>query len=99
MRVLEYVASLGANGSDNDDNTLTPFSAMVDLYIRPGYDFKIVDSLLTNFHLPRSSLLILVGAFAGVESALNCYREAVKEKYRFYSYGDCMFIRGVSSGA
>ena len=99
MRVLEYVASLGANGSDNDDNKLTPFSAMVDLYIRPGYDFKIVDSLLTNFHLPRSSLLILVGAFAGVESALNCYREAVKEKYRFYSYGDCMFIRSVSSGA
>ncbi|MCH9030924.1 MAG: tRNA preQ1(34) S-adenosylmethionine ribosyltransferase-isomerase QueA [candidate division Zixibacteria bacterium] len=92
MRVLEYVAALDIN-----DNALSPFSGMVDLYIRPGYDFKIVDSLLTNFHLPRSSLLILVGAFAGVEAVRKCYIEAVKEKYRFYSYGDCMFIRSLST--
>ena len=97
MRVLEYVAGLSNIESGNNDSALSPFNGTVDLYIRPGYDFKIVDSLLTNFHLPRSSLLILVGAFVGVEAALNCYREAVKEKYRFYSYGDCMYIRSLST--
>jgi len=96
MRVLEHLAGLIDNVSNND-SALSSFSGMVDLYIRPGYDFKIVDSLLTNFHLPRSSLLILVGAFVGVEAALNLYREAVSEKYRFYSYGDCMFIRSFST--
>lgn len=63
------------------------------LYIYPGYEFKVVDQLLTNFHLPQSSLLILVCAFAGRENVLRAYAHAVDEHYRFYSYGDCMLIR------
>lgn len=63
-----------------------------DLTITPGHKFKIVDALLTNFHLPRSSLLLLVSAFAGRELVLNAYRHAVRDGYRFYSYGDCMLI-------
>jgi S-adenosylmethionine:tRNA ribosyltransferase-isomerase len=64
----------------------------VDLTIVPGYEFRSVDALLTNFHLPRSSLLMLVSAFAGRDLILDAYRHAVKEGYRFYSYGDCMLI-------
>jgi S-adenosylmethionine:tRNA ribosyltransferase-isomerase len=64
-----------------------------DLFIYPGYEFACVDRLVTNFHLPRSSLLLLVCAFLGAEKTLACYRAAVKEKYRFYSYGDAMLIR------
>ena len=63
-----------------------------DLFIRPGYRFQLVDALLTNFHLPRSTLLMLVCAFGGTDLVMEAYREAVKEKYRFYSYGDAMFI-------
>jgi|SRR5579872_1086692 len=67
--------------------------AEADLFIRPGYRFVVVDQLLTNFHLPGSTLLILVSAFAGTEAVLNAYRHAVAERYRFYSYGDCSLIR------
>ena len=63
-----------------------------ELFIRPPYEFKTVDALLTNFHLPRSTLLMLVCAFASRELALKSYREAVRERYRFFSYGDCMLI-------
>ena len=63
------------------------------IFIYPGYQFKIVDALLTNFHLPRSTLLMLVSAFAGREFVLEAYRQAIEEKYRFYSYGDCMLIQ------
>jgi S-adenosylmethionine:tRNA ribosyltransferase-isomerase len=63
-----------------------------DLYIFPGYRFRAVDRLLTNFHLPRSTLLLLVSAFAGRDLILRAYKEAVEQKYRFYSYGDCMLI-------
>jgi S-adenosylmethionine:tRNA ribosyltransferase-isomerase len=62
------------------------------LTITPGYRFRAVDALLTNFHLPRSSLLVLVGAFAGRAPVLAAYRHAVGQRYRFYSYGDCMLI-------
>jgi len=65
---------------------------ITNLFIYPGYRFKVVDALVTNFHLPRSTLLMLVCAFAGKEKVLNAYREAVKEGYRFYSFGDAMFI-------
>lgn len=65
---------------------------LTDLYIKPGYQFRILDGLLTNFHLPRSSLLLLVAAFAGYELTRRCYETAVKERYRFYSYGDAMLI-------
>ena len=62
------------------------------LTITPGYEFRAVDALVTNFHLPRSSLLVLVAAFAGREPVLAAYRHAVRARYRFYSYGDCMLI-------
>jgi len=74
------------------DGTLCAGSGYADLTILPGYEFRIVDALLTNFHLPRSSLLLLVSAFAGRELTLAAYRHAVREGYRFYSYGDCMLI-------
>jgi len=63
-----------------------------DLFIRPGFDFRIVDALITNFHLPKSTLLVLVSAFAGRDLILKAYREAIAERYRFFSYGDCMLI-------
>lgn len=72
---------------------IVPGMAEAELYIYPGHRFQVVDQLLTNFHLPRSSLLFLVCAFAGRESVLRAYAHAVEENYRFYSYGDCMLIR------
>jgi len=74
------------------DGTILSQSGLADLTIVPGYAFRAVDVLLTNFHLPRSSLLLLVSAFVGRELTLNAYRHAVMEHYRFYSYGDCMLI-------
>jgi S-adenosylmethionine:tRNA ribosyltransferase-isomerase len=71
---------------------IVPGWGLADIFIHPPYSFQIVDGLLTNFHLPQSSLLILVSAFAGREWILDCYRQAVENKYRFYSYGDCMLI-------
>ena len=65
---------------------------MADLTITPGYKFKAIDGILTNFHLPQSSLLVLVSTFAGHEFIMNAYRHAVAKQYRFYSYGDCMLI-------
>ena len=67
-------------------------SGTTDLFIKPGYKFKIVDAMVTNFHLPKSSLLALVAAFAGLESILHAYRHAIEQRYRFYSYGDAMLI-------
>ena len=63
-----------------------------DLFLVPGAEFRVVDALMTNFHLPRSTLLMLVSAFAGRERVLSAYREAVEKGYRFFSYGDAMFI-------
>ena len=74
------------------DGEITPGSSSTDLFIYPGYEFRVVDALVTNFHLPKSTLLMLVCAFAGTDSVLAAYREAVSQKYRFYSYGDAMFI-------
>jgi len=76
----------------DEGGVVAPFRGETDLFIYPGYKFKIVDALMTNFHLPRSSLLALVAAFAGVENVLEWYGAAVEENYRFYSYGDAMFI-------
>ena len=76
----------------NAGGVIEPGKGETKLTITPGYDFQIVDALLTNFHLPRSSLLLLVCAFAGVELTLEAYRYAVAERFRFYSYGDCMFL-------
>lgn len=69
-----------------------PYEGWTDLYIYPGYEFKVVDALVTNFHLPKSSLLFLVCAFGGKDFILSAYREAVEKRYRFYSYGDGMLI-------
>ncbi len=83
VRALESVARDGA---------LVPLEGETDIFIYPGYRFQIIDALVTNFHLPESSLLILVCAFGGTEQVLNAYRHATQERYRFYSYGDAMFI-------
>lgn len=74
------------------EGKIQPFSGFVNLYIKPGFEFKVVDHLITNFHLPKSSLVILVSAFAGRENILSAYKTAIEERYRFYSYGDCMLI-------
>lgn len=71
---------------------ISPYSGATSLFILPGYQFKIVDAMITNFHLPRSSLLMLVSAFAGREKILETYQTAIREGYRFYSFGDAMFI-------
>ncbi len=71
---------------------IQPYSGDTRIFIYPGYEFKSVDALVTNFHLPESTLIMLVSAFAGREEILHAYKEAVKEKYRFFSYGDAMFL-------
>jgi len=74
------------------DGTIAPFEGETDIFIYPGYRFRVVDALLTNFHLPESTLLMLVCAFGGTAHVLDAYRHAVEQKYRFYSYGDAMFV-------
>jgi S-adenosylmethionine:tRNA ribosyltransferase-isomerase len=83
-RTLESVA--------NDDGLVQAGNGWTDIFIYPGYKFKVIDSLLTNFHLPESTLIMLVSAIAGRENILNAYKCAVKEKYRFFSFGDAMLI-------
>ena len=84
VRTLEFAAAKSPD--------FVAQSGEADIFIYPGFQFRAVGALLTNFHLPRSTLLMLVSAFAGRERVLAAYRHAVEEKYRFYSYGDCMFI-------
>jgi len=84
MRALESAAS--------EDGSVVAGKGVASLTIKPGYHFRIANALLTNFHLPQSSLLILVSAFAGSEFVLRAYEHAVSQRYRFYSYGDCMLI-------
>ncbi|MGB8958593.1 MAG: tRNA preQ1(34) S-adenosylmethionine ribosyltransferase-isomerase QueA [Candidatus Aminicenantales bacterium] len=74
------------------DGTVRPGRRATSLFIRPGFEFHVVDRLLTNFHLPQSTLLMLVSAFAGRDPVMRAYREAVRERYRFFSYGDCMLV-------
>ena len=76
----------------NEDGTFEPKSKWTEIFIYPGYTFKAMDGLITNFHLPESTLVMLVSAFAGRENVLNAYQEAVKERYRFFSFGDAMCI-------
>lgn len=84
--------SVRALESASQNDRIRPGRASTRLFIYPGYSFKIVDRLLTNFHLPRSSLLMMISAFAGLDFIQKAYAEAVLRKYRFYSYGDCMLI-------
>jgi S-adenosylmethionine:tRNA ribosyltransferase-isomerase len=83
VRTLETVAQ---------DRRVTACEGSTKLFILPGYEFKVVDAMLTNFHLPKSTLLALVGAFAGLDNVLTAYRHAIEKRYRFYSYGDAMLI-------
>lgn len=91
VRALEDAAAKAA--AQGDARHFSAGRAEASLFIFPGYTFRVVDCLLTNFHLPKSTLLALVSAFAGHEQILAAYRHAVAERYRFYSYGDCMLIR------
>jgi S-adenosylmethionine:tRNA ribosyltransferase-isomerase len=84
VRVLEHCA--GKN------NAMQCSAGETDIFILPGYEFKVIDGIITNFHVPRSTLLMLVSAFAGREAVLSAYRHAVGSRYRFFSYGDAMFI-------
>jgi S-adenosylmethionine:tRNA ribosyltransferase-isomerase len=77
----------------SEDGLLKEQSGWTEIFIYPGYEFKIVDALITNFHLPESTLIMLVGALTGKENILNAYKVAVDEKYRFFSFGDAMFIK------
>ena len=83
VRTLESVAQSGP---------LRPWSGETNLFIRPPYQFQVVDALVTNFHLPKSTLLVLVSALAGRDLILEAYRQAIAERYRFFSYGDAMLI-------
>ncbi|WP_273858729.1 tRNA preQ1(34) S-adenosylmethionine ribosyltransferase-isomerase QueA [Photobacterium sp. GSS17] len=88
VRSLESAAQDAVkNGTE-----LKPFFGDTDIFIFPGYEFQLVDVLITNFHLPESTLIMLVSAFAGYEHTMNAYKEAVENRYRFFSYGDSMFI-------
>ncbi len=79
--------------ASTEDGVLHAGSGWTDIFIYPGYQFKMVDALITNFHLPKSTLMMLVSALAGRDSIMAAYREAVRERYRFFSFGDAMFIR------
>jgi S-adenosylmethionine:tRNA ribosyltransferase-isomerase len=103
VRALESAAGGCAASSDSDEGegeqspacgwrTVAAFAGPTDLFIYPGYRFRAVDAMITNFHLPRSTLLMLVSAFAGQEMILGAYQEAIRQRYRFFSFGDAMLI-------
>ncbi len=85
VRTLESVAS--KNGGN-----LVAWQGETNLFIKPGFEFKAVDAMFTNFHLPKSSLLVMISAFANRDLIMRAYHEAIQQKYRFFSYGDCMLI-------
>jgi len=84
LRLLETAAA--------DDGRIRPFAGETDIFITPGYRFKAVDLLLTNFHLPRSTLFMLVAAFSGLDTMRQAYAHAIRHGYRFYSYGDACLL-------
>jgi len=84
LRTLETIVSKFGTFTETTGNS--------EIFIFPGYKFKAIDALITNFHLPKSTLIMLVSALAGKENIFNAYNEAIKEKYRFFSFGDSMFI-------
>jgi S-adenosylmethionine:tRNA ribosyltransferase-isomerase len=85
VRTLEFAAQ-------HDGGEVRAGTGEANLFIYPGYKFQVVGALLTNFHLPQSTLLMLVCALGGIENVMRAYEHAVRERYRFYSYGDCMFV-------
>ena len=86
VRLLENAANINVSAQ------LGPGSGWADIFIKPGYQFRVIDGLITNFHLPKSTLLMLTSALAGKDKFLNGYKVAVDNQYRFYSFGDAMFI-------
>ena len=94
VRALETSAAAAAAEAGAARLRVTPSSGRTSLFITPGYRFLAVDALLTNFHFPRSTLLMLVCAFGGTDPVLDAYQEAIRERYRFYSFGDAMLLRG-----
>jgi S-adenosylmethionine:tRNA ribosyltransferase-isomerase len=91
VRTLEFAARQSDSEPDGTARVHAG-SGEADIFIYPGFEFRVVGALLTNFHLPKSTLLMLVAAFAGRENVLKAYAHAVEQKYRFFSYGDCMFV-------
>jgi S-adenosylmethionine:tRNA ribosyltransferase-isomerase len=85
VRTLEYVASM-------NDGRVASGAGEANIFIYPGFEFRVVDALLTNFHLPKSTLIMMISAFAGRDNVLRAYEHAVRERYRFFSYGDCMLV-------
>jgi S-adenosylmethionine:tRNA ribosyltransferase-isomerase len=85
VRTLEHAARLG-------EGSIPAGPGLADLFIYPEFEFKVVKAMLTNFHLPQSSLLMLVCALGGTRNILNAYEHAVSQRYRFFSYGDCMLV-------
>jgi S-adenosylmethionine:tRNA ribosyltransferase-isomerase len=95
VRILETAVRAGAsaeNSSQSASHTLSAWQGTTDLFIRPPFEFRAIDALLTNFHFPRTTLLVLVQTFGGRELGAEAYRQAIREEYRFYSYGDAMLI-------
>jgi S-adenosylmethionine:tRNA ribosyltransferase-isomerase len=84
--------SVRALESASQSGQIQPYEGETDIFIYPGYQFKTVDAMVTNFHLSESTLLMLVSAFAGKEHIMNAYQHAITQRYRFFSYGDAMFI-------
>jgi S-adenosylmethionine:tRNA ribosyltransferase-isomerase len=91
VRALE-TAACGELACPERSRGVEPAAGQTTLFIKPGYEFRVVDAMVTNFHLPKSTLLVMVAAFAGLDNILNAYRHAIEEQYRFYSYGDAMLI-------
>ncbi len=93
VRTLEGIVQHNSKLFPEPVKGLTGFTGGINVFIKPGFEFKVIDGLITNFHLPKSTLLVLVSAFAGREHLLTAYEEAIKEGYRFFSFGDAMFLR------
>ena len=90
VRSLESAAK--ASAERGDEEVIAPFNEDTEIFIYPGFEFKVVDAMFTNFHLPESTLMMLISAFAGIENVMKAYQEAIEKEYRFFSYGDSMFI-------
>ena len=93
LGVLESVASLSSSAETNSLRKFNAGSGSTNIFITPGYQYKAVDALITNFHLPKSTLLMLVAAFVGLEEMHRIYDYAIASEYRFYSFGDAMLLR------
>lgn len=91
------VRSLESAAKAAGDDLIRPFFDDTDIFIYPGFNFKVVDAMFTNFHLPESTLMMLISAFAGREHVMKAYQDAIANEYRFFSYGDSMFIEKAQS--